>query len=287
MTHRILILLLAALSLGAAGDYAPARSEWNQPVEPFRMIGNIYYVGASSVSSFLITSDEGHILLDTGFTETVPLVESSVEKLGFRVADIRVLLASHAHYDHAGGMAIVKERTKARFPVNPAETAMFERGGKDDFAFGDEYAFPPVRPDGILRDGEQIQLGDTVVTAHFTPGHTKGCTSYSMKVREKGQDYDVVFGCSVTAPGYQLIGNEKYPNIVRDFESTYAKLRSLPCDVFLAGHSWEFGLPRKLQALRGGAAKNPFIDPDVLPNLLKKREAAFQKQLTAQRAQRQ
>ena len=284
MILRTLIFLFAALSIGVTAEYAPARAEWNQPVEPFCVVGNVYYVGASSVSSFLVTTEEGHILLDTGFAETVPLVEASVKKLGFKMEDIKLLLASHAHYDHAGGVAIVKQRTGARFQVNPAEAPMFERGGKKDFAFGDQYAFPPVTPDGVLRDGEEVRLGDSTVTAHFTPGHTKGCTSYSFKVRENDQDYDVVFGCSTTAPDYRLIANKAYPEIIDDFKKTFAKLRSLPCDVFLGGHSWEFGLSEKLSALRAGATQNPFIDPGTLPEMLDRRQAAFRKQLTEQSA---
>lgn len=283
MKPRTLILLLISGCANLPGQFAPAPPEWNRPVEPFRVVGNVYYVGASDVSAFLITTPQGHILVDTGFPETVALVDSGVRKLGFRMEDIRILLATHGHYDHAGGMAEVKSRTKARFLVNPAEVELFSRGGKGDFAFGDTYAFPPLRPDGVLRDGGEVRLGGVVVTAHFTPGHTKGCTSYTTTVREGRKSYRVAILCSVSAPGYQLVNNGQYPEIVEDFQATFAKLRALPCDVFLAGHSWEFGLVEKMKARRSSAGGNPFVDPEGYRRWVEKSEAAFRKQLEDQR----
>jgi metallo-beta-lactamase class B len=264
-------------------QFAPANPEWNRPLEPFRVVGNVYYVGASGVSSFLIATSAGHILVDTGYPETVPLVQASVRKLGFRMEDIKILLATHAHTDHAGGMAAVKALTHARFLANPADAEAFARGGKGDFAFGDVFAFPPVRPDGALADGGQIRLGDVTLTALFTPGHTAGCTSYTTTVREQDKSYRVAIVCSVTAPGYQLVNNQKRPDIVQDYEATFAKLRALPCDVFLAGHSWEFGLPEKLKARASGAPGNPFVDPAGYRRWVDKSEAAFRKQLEDQR----
>ena len=263
-------------------QYAPPNAQWNRPVEPFRIVGNVYYVGAASVSSFLITTPSGHILLDTGYAETVPQIEANVKKLGFRMEDIRLLLASHAHADHAGGMAAAKALTQARLIVNPAEVAPFARGGKGDFAFGDAFAFPPVTADGVFRDGEEIRLGEIVLVAHFTPGHTKGATTYTMTVREGERSYRVVFAASVTAPGYQLLDNPAYPDIVEDFEKTFATLRELPCDVFLAGHSWEFGMEAKLAAR--GTGRNSFIDPESYRRWLDRSEANFQKQLADERA---
>ncbi len=260
---------MTALLLFLIAQYAPSNPEWNQPVEPFRVVGNVYYVGASGVSSFLIATPEGHILIDAGFPETAPLVEASVRTLGFRLEDIRILLASHAHFDHTGGLAELKARTKARFLANPVEAGQFARGGKGDFAFGDRYPFPPIEADGLLKDGGSIRLGGAEVTVYFTPGHTRGSTTYTLSVRDGEKTYRVVIAASVTAPGYQLVGNPLYPGIVEDFESTFAKLRALPCDVFLAGHAWEFGLKDRA--------------PDAYPRWLDRSQAAFRKQLDEER----
>ncbi len=279
-----LILVCVFARVGAAQSYAPAPPEWNRPVEPFRIAGSLYYVGASGVSSFLIATSEGHILIDTGFRETVPLLEANVARLGFQMDDVRIILASHAHYDHAGGVAAVKSATKARVLMNPIEAPLFARGGKGDFAFGDQYAFPPVAADGWLRDGGEIRLGGVAVTAHFTPGHTAGCVSYTTVAEERGRSFRVVIPCSLSAPGYRLVDNPGYPGIVRDFESTFARLRSLPCDIFLGGHSWDFGLEEKRKALAAGSPANPFVDPAGYRAWIDRSEAAFRKQLAEQAA---
>jgi metallo-beta-lactamase class B len=242
---RIAAILLCAGSLLRA-QYHPPNAAWNRPVAPFRIAGNLYYVGASDVSAYLLTTPQGHVLLDTGFRETVPLIDASLKKLGFRMEDIRLLLATHAHYDHTGGLAAIKARTKARFLSSPADAPLYAAGGRGDFAFGDKYAYPPVKPDGLLRDGEPVQLGGLALTPHFTPGHTKGCTSWATTIADGRQQYRVVIPCSLSAPDYRLVGNAKYPGIVHNFESSIAALRALPCDIFLATHSWDFDLPRKM-----------------------------------------
>lgn len=270
--------------MSARAQYAPAPAGWNRPVEPFRVAGHVYYVGASDVSAFLIATPSGHFLIDTGFRETVPLLEAGVKKLGYRLEDIRILLASHAHYDHAGGVAEVRSRTGARLLLNPIETPLFARGGKGDFAFGDQYGFPPVTPDAPLRDGEEIRLGGAAVKAHFTPGHTAGCVSYSTVTQEAGRSLNVVMPCSLTAPGYRLLNNPGYPGIVRDFEATFARLRGLACDIFLGGHSWDFGLAEKRRAMASGAAVNPFLDPKGYQAWIDEAEEAFRKQLAEQTA---
>lgn len=284
MIRAAVLLVCAACWLPAHAQYAPANSEWNRPIAPFRIAGNLYYAGAADVSVFLIATSEGHILLDSGFRETVPILESNLKKLGFRMEDIHLLLTSHGHYDHVGGLAEIKARTRARFLVNPAEAPLFSRGGKGDFAFQDRYSYPPVEPDAYLRDGEPVRLGAAVLTPYFTPGHTKGCTSWTTTIQEGEQRYRVVIPCSLTAPGYKLAGNPQYPEIMQDFESSIAKLRALPCDIFLAGHSWEFGLHRKIQARAENASRNPFVDPDGYRQFLDKAQAALRKQAEGQRA---
>lgn len=256
--------------------YTPAVAEWNRPVEPRRIAGNLYYVGAAGVSSFLFADPAGHILVDTGFRETVPLIDANLKKLGFRLEDVRVVLSNHAHYDHCAGLAEVKRRTKARFLANPADAPAYERGGLRDFAFGDRFPFEPVTPDGALRDGEEIVVGQTRLKPVFTPGHTKGCTTFTTRLEDK---YNVVLAGSVSAPGYRLVGNTAYPEMVRDFEASFARLRALPCEIFLSFHGWDFDLERKLAA-RG---PNPFVDPQGLGAYVDRSRAAFQKLLAQQR----
>jgi metallo-beta-lactamase class B len=274
MRGAVAVLVVAGAS-SAFGQFAPANPEWNRPVEPFRVAGNLYYVGVADVSSYLITTPEGHILLDAGFRETAPIIEANIAKLGFHVEDVRLLLISHGHYDHVGGVAAIKARTKAALLANPVEAPLLARGGKGDFAFKDAYPYPPLVPDRLLDDGEQVRLGGTVMTAHFTPGHTQGCTSWTTTVKEAGKLLQVVIPCSISAPGYQLVDNPMYPEIQKDFEATFATLRALPCDVFLGLHSWDFGLPQKIKARAANPGGNPFIDPEGYRRFLERGQAAI------------
>jgi metallo-beta-lactamase class B len=263
MLRLFLGIALFWASLPCAAQYAPPNAKWNQPVPPFRIADNLYYVGAEGVASYLITTPAGDILLDTGFRETVPLVEASIRLLGFRVEDIRVLLVSHGHFDHVGGEAAMKAATHAKLLVSPAEAPLLERGGKGDFAFGDRLNYPPVTPDGLLKDGEAVRLGGVALVPHFTPGHTKGCTTWTMTVQDGGRARDVVFACSLSTPDYQVVNNPAYPGIVEDLTRSFAAMRALPCDIFLAAHPWEFELDRKREALQTAKPgdANPFVDP--------------------------
>jgi metallo-beta-lactamase class B len=283
---RVFGLLLCTLivSLPAAAQYAPANAKWNQPVPPFRIADNLYYVGAEGVASYLITTPAGDILIDTGFRETVPLVEASIRKLGFRVSDVRILLISHGHFDHAGGVAAMKAATHARLLVSPAEAPMLEHGDRDDFAWGAKYAYSPVTPDGLLKDGQLVTLGGVALTPYFTPGHTKGCTTWTMTVHDRGQLRHVVFACSLSTPDYQVVNNPKYPNIQKDLAASFAKMRALPCDIFLAAHPWEFELDRKRVALAADpkAAENPFVDPAGYRAYIDRSEAALQERVAQQ-----
>ncbi len=281
------MLRLAALTFVLLlQQYTPPTPEWNQPVEPFRIAGNLYYVGASGVSSFLVTTPDGLILIDTGFRETVPLIEASIKKLGFRFEDVKLLLEMHAHYDHVAGLADVKARTKARLLVNPGDVPLLERGGRDDFAFGDKFSFQPVKADGLLRDGEPVGLGGVMLTPHFTPGHTKGATSFTMTVRDGNRDYHVVLASSISAPDYQLVDNPKYPNIVQDYEATFATLRKLPCDIFVTQHAEFFDLNGKIKRRAQDASVNPFVDPEGYKRFVDRGEAAIRKTVAEQQAQK-
>jgi metallo-beta-lactamase class B len=265
-------------------QYTPANAEWNQPVEPFRVAGNLYYVGPAGVSSFLVSTPDGLILIDSGFRETVPLIEASIKKLGFRIEDVKLLLEMHAHYDHVAGIAELKRRTKARFLASPGDAPQLERGGLGDFAFGDKFTFEPVKPDALLRDGEAVELGGVKLMPHFTPGHTKGATTFTLMVREGDRDYRVVLASSITAPDYQLVDNPKYPGIIQDYTKTFATLRALPCDIFLAQHGSQFDLEGKMKRRAQDSSRNPFVDPDGYRRLIDQAESALRAQIAQQKS---
>lgn len=272
-----MLLLLFCPALAEAQADETARS-WNRPVKPYRVIANIYYVGASDVTSFLITTPEGHILLDSGFAETVPLIRDNVKQLGFRLEDIKILINSHAHYDHAGGLAQLKELTGAKLMASEADAVLLASGGRDDFQWGDKLSYSPAEVDRRLRDKDTINLGGVTMTARLTPGHTKGSTTWTMQVKEAGKLLSVVFVGSTSVPGYKLIGNPKYPGIADDYAHTFRLLKGLPCDLFLSTHGSSFSMTEKmLRAERG--EKNPFIDPEGYRRFIKQTERAFRQQL--------
>jgi metallo-beta-lactamase class B len=246
-------------------------------------MGNLYYVGAAGVSSFLITSREGHVLIDTGFEETVPAIRANVEKLGFQVKDIKVLLSSHAHADHVGGHAAMKELTGAQVMVSERDAPLLARGGRNDHAMGDSLTYRPVKADHTLRDREEVSVGEATLTAHRTPGHTPGCTTWTMKVDDEGRPRHVVFHCSTSIlPGVTLRGNTKYPQVSDDFKHTFEVLRSLPCDVFLAPHPMMFGLEEKAERLRKGEKPNPFVDPKGYRDFVNQGERTYLQKLAGE-----
>jgi len=248
---------------------------WNQPFKPLRIVGNVYYVGASGVSSYLITSPEGHVLIDTGFEQTVPIIRENVKTLGFRMEDIKFILASHAHRDHTGGHALTKELTGARIVMSEADAALLASGGKDDF-MDEVTVYRPARADRVVRDRERVTLGNIVLTAHLTPGHTKGCTTWTIVVDDGGQRHNVVFFGSTSVLA-KLVNNSKYPEIARDYAATFRKLKALPCDVFLAPHASFFGLEEKAREV--GTGKNPFVDAKAFEKYVVIAEQNFLKQL--------
>lgn len=283
MTRLIAAIVLSLLLTPVCLAQADAESRsWNQPVEPFRLLGNIYYVGASGVTSFLITSPHGHILIDGGFPETAPMIEKNIGRLGFNLRDVKILLLSHAHYDHAGGLAELKRKSGARLLVSEADTAALRNGGRGDFAWGDRFLMPPVMPDGTIVDGQRIELGGSTLTARITPGHTRGCTTWTTNVEEAGKRYNVVFSCSVTVPGYTLVNNSAYPEIIEDYQRSFRILKSLPCDVLLAPHSEFFQMKEKAARLRAGDA-TAFVDPAGCRAYVNQSERSFQRELEKQR----
>jgi metallo-beta-lactamase class B len=268
-----------ALSILAAHNAVAQADEtsraWNKPVAPFRIIGNLYYVGATEVTSFLITTSQGHFLLDGGFVETAPQIERNIEELGFNLRDVKCLLNSHAHFDHAGGLAELKKLSGARFVASERDAPLLRAGGHGDFRFGDTLTFPPVAPDQIIHDGESIQIGDQKMTAHLTAGHTKGNTTWTTKISDGAKTYDVVFAGSPNFLDYQLVGHESYPGIAADFEKTYAVLKTLPCDIFLSAHGTVFDFLGKRKRLLRGETPNPFIDPHGYQQMIAEYEKNF------------
>jgi metallo-beta-lactamase class B len=277
------LFLLASLLVAPTLVHAQATAAWramNQPVEPYRIAGNLFYVGASDIASYLIATSEGDILLDGGFVETAPLIESSIRKLGFKLTDVKVLLNSHAHLDHAGGLAELKRATGARLFASEREAPLLARGGKGDPYFADRATFPPIRADHILHDGDTVTLGGTTLTAHLTPGHTRGDTTWTMKVKEGDRTYDVVFAgsASILAEGI-LTRNAAYPEIAADYARTFRVLEALPCDIFLGSHASFFDGLGKAKRLREGAKANPFVDPQGYRDYVARSEKAYREEM--------
>lgn len=279
-----LAALIVAPALAAPQADPQSRSE-NQPVPPFRIAGNIYYVGASDITSFLIVTPAGDIVLDGGFVETAQQIEANIEKLGFKLSDVKILLNSHAHYDHAGGIAEVKRRTGAQLVAMERDAALLASGGRGDFFFGDRLTFPLVKPDRVVHDGDTVSLGGVTLTARLTAGHTRGCTTWTMTTEENGKPLHVVFiGSMSVLPGYRLSGKESYPGIAGDYERSFRTLKSLRCDVFLGSHGSFFGLTDKREALAKGATENPFIDPAGYNAYIDRTQRAFDAELQRQRS---
>ena len=260
--------------------------DWSLPFEPRKIIGNIYYVGSNLISSFLIVTPAGHILLDTGHLEMLPQVETNIEKLGFRVKDVKLLLNSHAHFDHCGGFAEWKRKTGATVIASKLDGDLMMHGGKGDFYWGDYLAYEAVQPDRVVADGERVELGGATLTAHLTPGHTKGCTSWSMRVKDAGVERDVLFVCGLTASLYKLTNNERYPNIVQDVRDSLERLRNMRADVMLAPHGFYFDLEEKAARQKAGSP-NPFIDPQELGRHISEMKKDFEEALQAQEGPRQ
>ena len=276
---------LAGFFVAIEGLFAQADEtsrSWNKPVAPFRIAGNLYYVGATEICSYLIATPKGHFLLDGGFVETAPQIERNIIELGFKLTDVKFLLNSHAHCDHAGGLAELKKVTGAKFLASERDAPRLRNGGHGDFRFGDKLTFPPIAPDQIVHHGEAIQLGNQVMIAHLTPGHTKGCTSWTTKIRDGNKVYNVVFVGSQSPLDYRFVGEESYPGITTDFERSFALLNDLPCDIFLAAHGSFFHFVEKHERMLHGDA-NAFIDPGGYKTYLRESEQEFRSKLEQQK----
>src|SRR6266446_8917061 len=248
---------------------AQGNPDWHRAFPPFKIAGNLYYVGTADLAVYLIHTPQGNILINSDFDEDVPTLRASIEKLGFRYNDTKIVLISHAHGDHDQATGIIKRQTDAKLMVMDADVAEEESTARGR---------PGAHVDRSLHDGQTVELGGSKLTAHLTPGHTKGCTTWTMQVEEGGRKLNaVIVGSPNVNPGYILVGNKKYPQIAQDYVKTFTVLKSLPCDLFLGAHGAYFGLKAKYDKLKAGAS-NPFIDSEGYKAYVAEREAAFQKE---------
>ena len=269
-----------------APTYAPVQDDWTEPFPAFRIAGNLYYVGSKGLASYLITTPEGHILINSNMEANVPMIRESIESLGLKFSDVKILLISHAHGDHSAGSAMIKRLTGAKYMVMQEDVETIESGGKSDFRYGNDPTthFPVTKVDRVLRDGDEVKLGGATLTARLTPGHTRGCTTWTMKVNDGAKPRDVVIiGSPNVNPGYQLVGNTVYPGITEDFEKTFRVLKSLPVDYFLGAHGSYFDLETKYPKWKAGDA-NAFVDPAGYKNYVEDREQTFRTELKKQQS---
>jgi metallo-beta-lactamase class B len=278
------IAVFAALALAVRS--AALDPSWTRQFPPFHIAGNLYYVGSEDLASYLIVTPQGNILINSSLEANVPLIRKSVGQLGFHFSDTKILLISHAHFDHCAGAALVKKLTGARYFVMDADVPVVESGGTKDFQYGaqPEMRFPPVKVDRVLHDGETVKLGGAALTAHLTAGHTKGTTTWTMDEIEGGRTLHVVIvGSPNVNPGYKLVDNKTYPQIATDYAHGFQVLTSLPCDIFLGAHGSYFGMKEKHERWQRGDS-NAFIDPDGYKSYIAERERAFEIELKRQEA---
>ena len=282
---KSVLALTSILTVGGLLAQAPnpLRGEASQPVEPYKVIGNIYYVGAVNISSHIIVTPEGLILLDTGTQEMLPGIRTNLEKLGYTLQDVKIILSSHAHWDHVEGHAAIKELSGATV-MAVGEDAAAISSGIDSSAAGAQ-GWNPTEVGRVLEDGDKVTLGGVTMQAHWTPGHTKGCTAWTTTVEEDGKSYSVVFvGGTGINRGVKLLNNKRHPSIVEDYARTFRVLKDLPADVFLAQHPSMYGMEEKLKQLKAGATANPFVDPEEYQRFLGEEEGKYLKQLEEERA---
>lgn len=273
MIAKLLAALSALVLIGAAPANDPP--EWTRPIKPFHIIGNVYYVGSEGLAAYLITTPDGAILLDGTMEANVPAIEANIKALGVKLSDVKILLNSHAHFDHADGLAHLKRDTGATMMAMKGDVWALENGKH----FGDQNyvgTFIPVKVDRVLADGDKVTLGGVTMTAIATPGHTAGCTTWVLPVRVKAGVKTVVFPCSMTVAGNALVGNKAYPGIVADYRRTFDRMAALKADVVLPAHPEMADVTKR----RG----SQFLQPTLLPKLVAEARAAFDEQWRKQSA---
>jgi metallo-beta-lactamase class B len=246
-----------------------ANPDWHRAIPGFKIAGNLYYVGTADLAVYLINTPQGNILINSNFEEDIPTIRASIEKLGFKYGDTKILLISHAHGDHDAATNVIKKDTGAKLMVMDADVPDEESTARGR---------PGAKVDRVLHDGDTVELGGSKLTAHLTPGHTKGCTTWTMQVQDGGRTLNaVIIGSPNVNNGYILVGNTQYPQIAEDYVKTFAVLKSLPCDLFLGAHGAYFGMLAKLEKMKPGAA-NPFIDPAGYRAYIAERDDTFRKE---------
>ena len=277
----ILFICLLTIPVLPHPQYESMLKEWNQPFKPFHIIGNIYYVGTNNLASYIIKTKPGLILLDTAMQESAPIVRANIETLGFKLKDIKIMISSHAHFDHVAGHADMKAATGAKVYATKADAEIMESGGKKGFHPLEPY-YKPIKVDKILKDGEAVRLGGVAMTAHLTLGHTEGNTAWSMTVEENGKKYNVVFTSSLSInPGVKMVNNRTWAGVADAYAKSFATLKTLPCDVFLGPHAPFFNMEEKVKRI--GTQPNPFIDPQGLRNFVEMNEKAYKAQIERER----
>jgi metallo-beta-lactamase class B len=287
--RRIFLSSLSATTIAATllphTLLANIPADWTTPLPPFRIAGNLYYVGSGDLASYLLTTPAGLILINSNLATSPPQIRKSVEQLGFHWADVKILLISHAHYDHCAGSAQVQRETGAKYFVMDADIPVIQSGGTTDFRYAHDpdFHFPPTHVDRSLHDGEAVTLGGTTLTAHKTAGHTMGCTTWTLPLTENGKTYQaVIVGSPNVNPGFNLIDDPHYPHMAADFAQEFRTLKSLPCDIFLGAHGGYFDLNEKLARQKAGAA-NVFVDPAGYRAYIADRQQAFETELARQK----
>lgn len=277
-------LFATAVQAQTVKDFlAAVMPKWIAPFQPFRLIGNIYYVGTDGIAVYVIKTSDGLILMDTAVPQATGTIKDNIAKLGFRLADIKYILNSHAHFDHTGGFAEIKKETGAQLIAGERDKPLLEGGYYPGDEKDTDVSFPPVKVDRAVKEGDKVTLGDTTLTVHDTPGHTPGCTSWEMTVKDGDKDRDVLFFCSGTVALNRLVGEPTYPGIVDDYRATFAKLKTMKVDVLLGPHPEVYGMQDKRAQMKEGAP-NPFIKPGELATYVAGLEQDFDKQLAKQTA---
>ena len=280
------LALLLPAPLAHAQKYGPDHADWTTPIAPFKIADNIYYVGSQDLASYLIVTTAGDILINSSLKSSPTLIETSIAKLGISPTDIKILLISHAHFDHDAGSAQILKDTHAKYMVMDADVPVVQSGGAKDFAYPDDL-YPPAKVSRILMDGDQVRLGTTVLTAHKTPGHTRGCTTWTMQTTIDGKPRNVVIVGSwnvnsefrlVDRPGHPA----SYPGIAADYAHSFDVLAKLPCDIFLGAHGAYFNMLAKLARAKSGGGSSVWIDPEGYKLAVADRKQAFEKELKRQ-----